>query len=152
MQQQIQWATVTGNGRGAAPIGDVVPAIVIFTKAGKKNITKLLRATFPDLVAAVPMSTTKEGIETAASRVVVHCKAADVHLLHATIPDLKRQNVRVEKFAPQGGRSRQAGKADKARTGTANALDKAMRTGTCRYYQAGEVCPHGVDCRFRCYH
>jgi hypothetical protein len=127
-----------------------MPAIVIFTKAGKRKTLTEFKKSFADILVDVPITATKEDADTEKSRVIIDCRVKDSQLLYKTVPVMKRNKIRAEAFIiHNNSRSGpKVGKADYSRIGMANSLDRAMRTGTCTYFDTTGECPYGVGCKF----
>jgi hypothetical protein len=132
--------------------------MTIFTQMGEKKVLDKIgfinSAARRAVVYAVQL---EKGTDT--SRLVLYCYKDDVQLLLSTIPDLQAQRVSAVPFKQQprkGQQNQQSshGASDKSRqsqAGLTKALDRAFKTGECKYKAQKMQCPFQGRCRFSCY-
>jgi hypothetical protein len=122
----------------------VVPAVVCFGESTEANhLLKWLRYNIGG--PAVSAITSIQKAQSGRPRSVLHCKESQLQLVQTLVGAISNiaNGPEAKVYVRQGG-----GLTSASKTGLAGA---AKQAGICRYFAAGQICPHGAGCIFQCY-
>jgi hypothetical protein len=125
----------------------LLPAVVCFGESKEKNhLLKWLQYNVGGPAVSAISSIQKS--QAGRPRSVLYCKESQLLLVQSLVGTISNISNAPETKVYVRQQAKGGGLAGASKTGLAGAAGQA---GICRYFAAGEMCPHGAACIFQCY-